>query len=158
MARPGGRQVPGSWLHKEPIQHSPRRRRSSYDRISCAHSLARLGSVAVTERRGPVHHRARQNFLPALAAKILSTIMPGERVPFGMFYVEVDPESTAEKILAIAAMAPYFIMCALTTLIVRCRELLVCSWLVGHLLNEALNFVLKRTLKERRPPGAPSVG
>ena len=45
-------------------------------------------------------------------------------MPFGMFYVEVDPDSTAEKILAIAAMAPYFIMCALTTLIVRCRELL----------------------------------
>ena len=62
MARPGGRQVPGSWLHKEPIQHSPRRRRSSYDRISCAHSLARLGSVAVTERRGPVHQHAKNSF------------------------------------------------------------------------------------------------
>jgi hypothetical protein len=43
----------------------------------------------------------------------------------------VDPHSKAEKVLAIAAMAPYFIMCALTTLIARCRELLVCSWLVG---------------------------
>ena len=55
-------------------------------------------------------------------------------------------------------MAPYFIMCALTTLIVRCRELLVCSWLVGHLLNEVVNFVLKRTFKEKRPAGAPAVG
>ena len=70
----------------------------------------------------------------------------------------MDPHSKAEKLLAIATMAPYFIMCALTTLIVRCRELLVCSWLVGHLLNEVLNFVLKRTFKEKRPVGAPAVG
>ena len=73
-------------------------------------------------------------------------------------HVQVDPHSKVEKLLAIAAMAPYFIMCALTTLIVRCRELLVCSWLVGHLLNEVLNFVLKRAFKEKRPPGAPAVG
>ena len=116
----------------------------------------------MTERRGPdspqLEH-AKISFPRWLRRSSPDAgIMPGERVPFGMFYVEVDPDSTAEKILAIAAMAPYFIMCALTTLIVRCRELLVCSWLVGHLLNEALNFVLKRTLKERRPPGAPSVG
>jgi hypothetical protein len=105
------------------------------------------------------------------------------RVPFGMFYVEVwymhpragpfygpvtngnwrdrvqvDPHSKVEKLLAIAAMAPYFIMCALTTLIARCRELLICSWLLGHLLNEVLNFVLKRTFKEKRPDNAPAVG
>ena len=71
---------------------------------------------------------------------------------------QVDPHSKVEKLLAIAAMAPYFIMCALATLIVRCRELLVCSWLVGHLINEVLNFVLKRTFKEKRPDGAPAVG
>ncbi len=71
---------------------------------------------------------------------------------------QVDPHSKLEKLLAIAAMAPYFIMCALATLIVRCRELLVCAWLVGHLANEALNFVLKRTFKEKRPDGAPAVG
>ena len=70
----------------------------------------------------------------------------------------MDPESKAEKLLAIAAMAPYFIMCALTTMFVRCRELLVCSWIIGHLFNEALNFALKRTFKEKRPHGAPSVG
>ncbi|EKX39757.1 hypothetical protein GUITHDRAFT_154363 [Guillardia theta CCMP2712] len=55
-------------------------------------------------------------------------------------------------------MAPYFIVCALVTLIARCRELVVCFWLLGHILNEALNFFLKRLFKEQRPPGAPAVG
>lgn len=32
------------------------------------------------------------------------------------------------------------------------------SWLGGHLLNEVLNFTLKRILKEERPEGAPAVG
>lgn len=44
----------------------------------------------------------------------------------GMFLVLVDPDSKVEKLLGIASMAPYFIMCSLTTLIVRSRELLVC--------------------------------
>jgi dolichyldiphosphatase len=84
--------------------------------------------------------------------------MRNEREPFGMFYVLVDPESHFEKILAIITMAPYFIVCALTTLIARCRELVTITWLVGHLLNEVVNFGLKRLLKEERPAGAPKVG
>jgi hypothetical protein len=32
------------------------------------------------------------------------------RQPFGMFLVTVDPDSTFEKFLGVAAMAPYFIM------------------------------------------------
>ena len=80
------------------------------------------------------------------------------REPMGMFLVLVDPNSKVEKLLGIASMAPYFIMCSLTTLIVRSRELVVCSWLGGHLLNEVLNFCLKRLLKEERPMGAPAVG
>mmetsp|Transcript_28709 Transcript_28709/g.65067 ORF Transcript_28709/g.65067 Transcript_28709/m.65067 type:complete len:214 (-) Transcript_28709:31-672(-) len=80
------------------------------------------------------------------------------RVPMGMFLVMVDPESKGEKLLGVAAMEPYFIVCALVTLIVRCRELLVCFWFLGHILNEALNFFLKRLFKEQRPEGAPAVG
>jgi len=38
--------------------------------------------------------------------------MPVKREPFGMFLVMVDPNSKFEKLLGVAAMAPYFIMCA----------------------------------------------
>ncbi|KAJ1474789.1 hypothetical protein T484DRAFT_1969770 [Baffinella frigidus] len=84
--------------------------------------------------------------------------MAVQREPFGMFLVMVDPDSKFEKLLGVAAMAPYFIMCALAVLLLRCRELLVAVWLSGHLLNEALNLVLKKVIKEPRPPGAPRVG
>jgi dolichyldiphosphatase len=80
------------------------------------------------------------------------------RVPFGMFYVLVDPDKPFEKVLALATMAPYFLVCALTILIVRCRELLTITWLTGQLLNETANFVLKRQFKQARPDGAPKVG
>jgi hypothetical protein len=38
--------------------------------------------------------------------------IPVRREPFGMFLVMVDPNSKFEKLLGVAAMAPYFIMCA----------------------------------------------
>lgn len=38
--------------------------------------------------------------------------MAVQREPFGMFLVMVDPDSKFEKLLGVAAMAPYFIMCA----------------------------------------------
>ena len=80
------------------------------------------------------------------------------RQPFGMFHVLVDPDSPFEKILAIITMAPYFVVCALVTLIVRCRELVTVTWMFGHLLNELANFFLKRVFKQPRPLGAPKVG
>jgi dolichyldiphosphatase len=55
-------------------------------------------------------------------------------------------------------MAPYFLVCALTILIVRCRELMTITWLTGQLINEASNFFLKRQFKQARPHGAPKVG
>ena len=87
----------------------------------------------------------------------VKTAMAG-RVPFGMFYVLVDPDKPFEKVLALATMAPYFLVCALSVLIVRCRELMTITWLLGQLLNEAANFVLKRQFKQARPDGAPKVG
>jgi dolichyldiphosphatase len=80
------------------------------------------------------------------------------RQPFGMFYVLVDPDKPLEKLLALITMAPYFIVCALVTLSLRCRELLTITWLIGQLLNEAINFFLKRLLQQSRPAGAPQVG
>jgi hypothetical protein len=58
------------------------------------------------------------------------------REPFGMFHVMVDPDSKFEKIFGIATMAPYFVICTLVVLIVRCRELMTITWLVGQLANE----------------------
>ena len=84
--------------------------------------------------------------------------MARTRQPFGMFYVLVDPDSYVEKILALITMTPYFVVCALTTLVVRCREMITITWLSGHLFNEAVNFCLKRILKQERPAGAPKVG
>ena len=81
------------------------------------------------------------------------------RVPFGMFYVLVDPDKPFEKVLALATMAPYFLVCALTILVARCRELMTITWLTGQVfLNEPANFVLKRLFKQARPYGAPKVG
>jgi hypothetical protein len=53
-----------------------------------------------------------------------------------MFYVMVDPNSKYEKLLGIATMAPYFVICGLVVLMVRCRELMTITWLVGQLGNE----------------------
>jgi hypothetical protein len=58
------------------------------------------------------------------------------REPFGMFYVMVDPNSKFEKLLGIATMAPYFVICTLVVLVARCRELMTITWLVGQLGNE----------------------
>jgi dolichyldiphosphatase len=81
------------------------------------------------------------------------------RVPFGMFYVLVDPDKPFEKFLALATMSPYFLVCALTVVVVRCRELITITWLFGQVfLNEPTNFVLKRLFKQARPHGAPKVG
>lgn len=60
------------------------------------------------------------------------------------------------KVLALVSMVPVFLIVSfLTTIYVR-RQLHTCAMLLGQLLNEALNMVLKRRLRHPRPSNAPN--
>ena len=54
--------------------------------------------------------------------------------------------------MVLLSLLPIFLMVSYVTLIVVNRDWRVFSMLVGQLLNEGLNNILKRTIKEPRPP------
>ncbi|TMW56954.1 hypothetical protein Poli38472_002879 [Pythium oligandrum] len=73
---------------------------------------------------------------------------------FELTWVVYDPSDPFGAILALCTLSPVFIMVMYATLVVFQRDLDAIALLVGQLLNEALNQILKRSIKQSRPRGA----
>jgi len=71
--------------------------------------------------------------------------------PISLTYVDYPTDDLAGKFLAWSSLAPIFIVIALGTLIIFRRELHTIAFFIGILSNEALNQLLKYSLKKPRP-------
>lgn len=71
--------------------------------------------------------------------------------PFSLTYVLYRAGDRLGQFLALASLAPVFIVVAYATLLLSRRDLHVAALATGQLLNEALNYVLKHTLQQPRP-------
>ena len=67
-------------------------------------------------------------------------------------HVFYDPSDPLSLLFAYMALIPQGLMVIYVTLIYARREIEVVLMLVGQLLSEATNWVLKRLIKEDRPP------
>lgn len=75
-----------------------------------------------------------------------------EYKPFSFTHVLYRSGDRLGQLLALVSLAPVFVMVGLATLALSRRDIHVCTLAVGQLLNEGLNYVLKHTLREPRPP------
>eukprot|EP00469_Lotharella_globosa_P013805 CAMPEP_0167778502 /NCGR_PEP_ID=MMETSP0111_2-20121227/4288_1 /TAXON_ID=91324 /ORGANISM="Lotharella globosa, Strain CCCM811" /LENGTH=177 /DNA_ID=CAMNT_0007668811 /DNA_START=50 /DNA_END=580 /DNA_ORIENTATION=- len=72
---------------------------------------------------------------------------------FSLTHVVYDDENPLEKLLALITLAPIFIVVSYVTLLASKRQIHIAGMFLGQLVNEALNFALKTTIKEPRPLG-----
>ncbi|KAL2918276.1 hypothetical protein HK105_202203 [Polyrhizophydium stewartii] len=66
-------------------------------------------------------------------------------------HVQYDPADPLGKGLAAASLLPIAILVSFVTLVVFNRDLATSLAFAGQLLNEAVNYVLKHTIREPRP-------
>ncbi|EGO22467.1 hypothetical protein SERLADRAFT_362704 [Serpula lacrymans var. lacrymans S7.9] len=66
-------------------------------------------------------------------------------------HVLYDASSNLSLVLALLTLSPILLMPAYAVLAVQTRELTIINMWAGQLLSEALNLVLKRTIKQERP-------
>ena len=78
------------------------------------------------------------------------------RQPLSVLHVEYESGDVIGAIAALVTQTPIFIMVSYATLLVSRRDLSTASLLLGQLLNEVLNYVLKHIFAEPRPVGAPA--
>jgi len=71
--------------------------------------------------------------------------------PVSLTYVDYPTDDLIGKVLAWSSLTPIFIVIALGTLIIFRRELHTIALFIGILTNEALNQVLKYSIKMPRP-------
>eukprot|EP00111_Clytia_hemisphaerica_P002245 TCONS_00006298-protein len=74
--------------------------------------------------------------------------------PVSLTHVVYPEDDLVGKILAWSSLVPIFIIVSFLTLIIFRRELHTMAWFLGILLNEVVNMVLKRMLKQPRPCSA----
>jgi dolichyldiphosphatase len=74
-----------------------------------------------------------------------------EMQPFSLTYVVYPAHDKVGQLFALLSLTPVFVIVALTTLLASRRDLGTAAFLAGQLLNEALNWVLKHTVKAERP-------
>jgi dolichyldiphosphatase len=72
---------------------------------------------------------------------------------FSLTHVQYDPQDPLGKLMAIAALIPLMLIVSYVTVIAVRRDVLATTMLFGQLLNEAINLVAKKTIKEGRPTG-----
>ncbi|OWA54343.1 putative Dolichyldiphosphatase 1 [Hypsibius exemplaris] len=72
-------------------------------------------------------------------------------VPFSYTHVEYLEGDLFGMVMAIASLLPIFIVVSFATLIIFRRDLHTMAFFAGTLLNEAVNFILKRGLGHLRP-------
>lgn len=75
-------------------------------------------------------------------------------VPLSVLHVEYIEGDHWGHLFALFSEVPIFIMVAYATLICSRRDLTTISMVCGQLLNEVLNFCLKRWFQHARPRGA----
>jgi dolichyldiphosphatase len=72
--------------------------------------------------------------------------------PFTLTFFEYQDGDPLGWLCALLSCAPIFAVVGVSTLIASRRDLATISLFLGQLLNEALNAVLKRALRQPRPP------
>lgn len=70
--------------------------------------------------------------------------------PFVYSFLEYEAGDTVGSIFALSGLYPLFLLSALLTLVASRRDLHTCTLLLGQLLNEAVNHVLKYALRVPR--------
>jgi dolichyldiphosphatase len=73
--------------------------------------------------------------------------------PFGLSYVQYMRHDTVGMVLAAASLIPFVVLVAYVAALYATRDVRLLSALVGQVLNEAFNFVLKNIIREPRPVG-----
>ncbi|KAL9936372.1 hypothetical protein V8E36_004440 [Tilletia maclaganii] len=86
-----------------------------------------------------------------------SAIDPARYASFGLTHVRYDAEDPVAQLLALVTLAPIFLLCAYTTIILYRRELTFINALIGQLGCEAINWGLKRLIRQPRPIGLSGV-
>ncbi|KAI9144273.1 dolichyl pyrophosphate phosphatase 1 [Paraphysoderma sedebokerense] len=103
---------------------------------SCSNSLPFLHSLIPHYIMSP--HSHSQSTPPALSSLSLTHVL----------YPPNDPTS---EFLAYITLTPISLIIVYVTVIISRREV-ACIWMfAGQLLNEVVNFILKRVIKEKRP-------
>ena len=75
------------------------------------------------------------------------------KASFSLTHVEYDEGSVAGFLMAGLTLAPVYVMVMYATLVVVRREIHTLAMLCGQLVNLAINFVLKRLIRQPRPTG-----
>ncbi|KAK0521631.1 hypothetical protein OC834_006572 [Tilletia horrida] len=86
-----------------------------------------------------------------------SAIDPARYASFGLTHVRYDADDPFAQLLALITLSPIFLLCAYTTIILYRRELTFINALVGQLGCEAVNWALKRLIRQPRPLGLAGV-
>ena len=73
--------------------------------------------------------------------------------PLKVTHVFYNPDDPLSLISAYLALMPQALMVIYVTLIYARREIEIVLMFVGQLLCELANWILKRLIKEHRPPG-----
>mmetsp|Transcript_10484 Transcript_10484/g.16811 ORF Transcript_10484/g.16811 Transcript_10484/m.16811 type:complete len:216 (-) Transcript_10484:91-738(-) len=77
---------------------------------------------------------------------------------FSLTHVVYDDELLSQKILALVTLSPIFIIVAYVALLYSRRQIHTLFMLIGQLVNEGLNNILKQYIKEPRPHGCKHSG
>ena len=75
----------------------------------------------------------------------------GNLQPFDETYVLYDNKSITSFILVFFTLLPIFIMVFIFSWFVSTRELEACILALGHVLNDIMNIIVKKLIKEKRP-------
>jgi dolichyldiphosphatase len=78
--------------------------------------------------------------------------MDGTYKPFSFTYVLYKSGDRLGQALALVSLLPVFAMVSYATLFLARRDLHILTLTAGHVVNEIINYVLKNTIKEPRPP------
>lgn len=68
-------------------------------------------------------------------------------------HVQYTDDGLFSKIMAYTTLSPLWIICAYAGVILNGRDIKVALMFAGQLLNELLNLVLKRLVRQSRPTG-----
>ncbi|KAG4095995.1 PAP2-domain-containing protein [Neocallimastix lanati (nom. inval.)] len=77
-----------------------------------------------------------------------------ERKPISLTYVLHEKGDFLGMILALSSLCPIFLIVAYTSVILARRELIIIFTLIGQLLNELFNTIIKHIIKQPRPENA----
>ena len=71
--------------------------------------------------------------------------------PFDETYVLYNSKSVTSFILVFFTLLPIFIMVFIFSWFVSTRELEACILALGHVINDVMNSIVKKIIKENRP-------